>query len=136
MTVYATVANLNNHLPVAQRVDTGSATAVAEAERLLARASRTVDRAVRAQYPTDDNGAPTIAEVTNALRDATVAQYEQWIEVGEHNDIDGLAGSHIAVAGYTGGRAPRIAPRAFDVLHLAGLTEPVRVAEAPLPEEP
>ena len=136
MTVYATVANLNAYLPVGQRVDTGNAAAVAEAERLLARASRTVDRAVRAQYPTDDNGAPTIAELTAALRDATCAQYEQWLEVSEANEIDGLAGSQIAVAGYSGPRAPRIAPRAFDVLHLVGLTEPVRVAEAPLPEEP
>lgn len=136
MTVYATVAELNAYLPAAQVVATGDAAAVTEANRLLARASRMVDRAVRAQYPTNDAGAPAIAELAVALREATCAQYEQWLEVDEANDIDGLAGSQIAVSGYSGPRAPRLAPRAFDVLHAVGLTEPVRVAEAPLPEEP
>ncbi len=130
MTAYATVTHLNAHLPVAQQVDTEDDDAVAEAERLLARASELVDAAVRARYAVDTDGDPTDATVIVALRDATVRQYEAWLEVGEANDIDGLAGAQVAVDGYSGPRAPRIAPRAYDVLKLYGLTQPVAWASS------
>lgn len=96
-------------------------TAVTGADRLLARASELMDVTVTASYSVDADGIPTNAEVAAALRDAACAQVEQWVEVGESNDIDGLAGSDISVSGYTGKRAPLLAPRAARILHAAGL---------------
>ncbi len=136
MTAYATLAELNAHLPAAQAVATSGA-AANEATRLLTRASELVDDAIRAPYAVDDAGLPTDATVTSALRLAVCAQYEQWIEVGEENAIDGLAGTQIAVAGYSGGRAPRLAPRAVAALRTANLLQPIALAQPgyPLPEE-
>ena len=128
--VYATVTQLNAHLPAAQAVDTNDATELAEANRLLARASELVDSVVRARYAVDTADAPTDATIAAALTLAVCAQYEQWIEVGEANAIDGLAGTQIAVSGYSGGRAPAVAPRAMAALKAAGLLQPVALAES------
>lgn len=92
--------------------------------RLLARASELVDGAVRQPYTTDDDGLATDADIAAALRDATCAQVEQWIEVGEENAIDGLAGTPRSVGG--GVRAPELSPRALRILLNAGLVQPAR----------
>jgi hypothetical protein len=110
---YATSADLTAWLP--------DGTVVADAERLLRRASELVDDVVRRPYGTDDSGIPTDADIAEALRDACCAQVEQWLEVGEANDVDGLAGDQVSVTGYSGHRAPRLAPRALRILRNAGL---------------
>lgn len=99
-------------------------TVPADAARLLVRASALIDGTVRGQYTVDTAGIPTDADIAQALADAVCAQVEQWIEVGEHNDIDGLAGQQTSVSGYSGPRAPRLAPRALDALANAGLVAP------------
>lgn len=95
-------------------------TVVEDPERLLARASIEVDGAVRARFEVDpDTGLARDPEIAKALSDATCAQVEQWVEVGEENAIDGLAGTPRALgAGY---RAPQVAPRALRILANAGL---------------
>lgn len=68
--VYATVAEL--------AAFTGRP-APDNAERLLARASRLVDAAMKAAvYETDASGSPTVPEVRQAFRDATCAQADVW----------------------------------------------------------
>lgn len=94
---------------------------VEESERLRRRASELIDSVIRTPYRLTDDGLPHDETIAAALRDACCAQVEQWLEVGEHNDIDGLAGSHISVTGYSGPRAPSIAPRALRILSGAGL---------------
>lgn len=92
--------------------------------RLLLRASELVDGAVRQPYTTDDDGLATDTDIAAALRDATCAQVEQWVEVGEENAVDGLAGTQRSVGG--GVRAPELAPRALRILLNAGLVQPAR----------
>lgn len=92
-----------------------------EAIRLLTRASSLVDRVVRVPYDVDDDGIPTDADVAQVLADAVCAQVEQWLEVGEENDVDGRAGTQVSAQGFTGQRAPRLAPRTADALLSAGL---------------
>ena len=135
MPTYATVDELNDYLPAALAVDTEDDDEVAEAVRLLARASELVDDRVRARYSVDTEGAPNDATIAAALRDATVRQYEHWIEVDEANAIDGLAVTPLAVAGYTGQRAPALWPRAAAVLKLHGLHLPVALGESLPPED-
>lgn len=93
-----------------------------DALRQLRRASAKVDLAVRQPYDVDVDGAATDPDVAAALRDAVCAQVEQWVEVGEENSIDGLAGTARATGG--GVRAPDLAPRALEILLLAGLVQP------------
>lgn len=95
--------------------------APADADRLLLRASELIDAQVVAAFDTDDNGIPTDAEIAAVLSDAACAQVEMWLEVGEANDVDGLAGSAVNVGGYSGRRAPRVSPRALDLLREGGL---------------
>lgn len=121
MVAHATPEDLTDWLPE-------STPTVEDAERLLLRASELVDSVVRAAYSVGPTGAPTDVTVTVALRDATCAVVEAWLEVGEENDVDGLAGSQIAVTGYSGPRAPSVPPRAARILTTAGLTQ---VAAAP-----
>lgn len=127
MTVsYATTAEVIAWLPADQTPD-------GDLARLIKRASELVDSYVRAEYPVDTTGAPTGDDVTEALRDAVCAQIEQWCEVSEANSIDGLAGTQISVDGYSGPRAPDLAPRAHGILKNAGLLSPVSLARGPLP---
>ena len=114
MTAYATQAELISFLP--------EGTAVPDAARLLARASELLDATVLAPFAIDTvTLLPTDTDVAAAMRDACCAVVEAWLEVGEENDVDGLAGTQIAVTGYTGPRAPSLAPRAFRILQNAGL---------------
>lgn len=94
---------------------------VSDADRLLERASELIDSVIRAPFALDDDGLPADADVATSLANAACAQVEQWLEVGEENDIDGLAGDQIAVTGFSGHRAPALAPRAFRFLQAAGL---------------
>ena len=124
---YATHQDLVDWLPSSIQVDAG------ESARLRARASTLIDRAVLARYELDDvTGLPTDASIAKALSDATCAQLEQWFEVGEENDIDGLAGTQISVTGYSGKRAPRLAPRAADILVVNGLRDSQWLDNVPL----
>lgn len=87
----------------------------ADIDRLLARASARVRS--RIVQPIDSDNDTHV----DALRDATCAVVEAWVEVGEANDIDGLAGTQISVTGYSGTRAWALCPRAEDALTVAGL---------------
>ena len=127
MTVsYATPAEVSDWL--------GDVTVPADLTRLIKRASELIDAKVRATYPVDTTGAPTDTVVDDALRDAVCAQIEQWCEVDESNSIDGLAGGQISVDGYSGKRAPDLAPRAYHILKVHGLLGPVPVATSATPE--
>jgi len=98
------------------------ASAPADGDRLLLRASELIDDALIAPFCIDEaTQLPTDTDIAAALRDAACAVVEQWIEVGEANDIDGLAGASVAVGSFQGQRAPRISPRALGVLRSAGL---------------
>jgi hypothetical protein len=113
---YATPADLQTFVSAATWAE------ITEPDRQLRRASEEIDDVVRLAYEIDVDGLPTDTDVAEVLREATCAQVEAWVEVGEENDIDGLAGSHITVTGYSGQRAPRLAPRALRILRVAGLT--------------
>lgn len=111
---YATEADLTAFLPAGTVVD--------DADRLLARASELLDGTVLTPFAVDsETDLPTDEEVAAAMRDACCAVVEQWLEVGEENDVDGLAGTQVSLTGYSGQRAPSIAPRAFRILQTAGL---------------
>lgn len=114
MTVaYATTAQLATWLGTQGTPDAG---------RLLERASELIDETVRAPFAVSAvTNLPTDPDVAAALRDATCAVVEAWLEVGESNDVDGLAGQQIAVQGYSGPRAPTVPPRAVRALNTAGL---------------
>lgn len=94
-----------------------------EAEHLLARASDLVDEKVVAWYAVDGAGLPVETEVRNALRDATCAQVEQWLSVGEDNDVDGYPrDTGVGTNGVSlSARPSRLAPRARAQLNKAGL---------------
>lgn len=95
----------------------------ADTDRVLKRASEVVADAVTSGYTVDDAGNPRVATVRDALRDATCAQVEQWLEVGEENDIAGLApDASTHVGGLSLSRLPTIlAPRAHRILRAEGL---------------
>lgn len=95
----------------------------ADAPRLLARASEVIAEAVTTGYSVDLDGNPYDTTVADALRNATCAQVEQWMEVGEENDI---AGYHRSTAVSTQGLSlaglpASLAPRARRILRAAGL---------------
>jgi hypothetical protein len=96
--------------------------APADAERLLERASELLDSIVVASFAVDpETKLPTDADTAAALRDACCAVVEFWREVGEENDVDGLAGTPVSTGGYSGRRAPANSPRAIRILRQAGL---------------
>jgi hypothetical protein len=120
-TSYATPAELANWLPAEKLEEVGEG----DADRLLARATDLIDSKVVFPYRVDDmTKLPVDAGVAAAMRDACCAQVEFWIEVGEENDIDGLAGTPVNVAGYSGRRPPTLGPRALQILRNAGLFAP------------
>ncbi len=118
MSAYATLAELATFVGSTP----SDAASQAIAERMLERASELMDGVVVAAFEVDSvTELPTDVEVAAALRDATCAQVEQWLEVGESNDVDGLAGTAVSVGGYAGRRAPSVSPRALRILRNAGL---------------
>jgi hypothetical protein len=62
------------------------------AEHLLDRATELIDEHIVSTYDIDDD------DVKAALADATCAQVEFWLEVGEEHDVSGQRGQ-ISVAG-------------------------------------
>lgn len=114
MTVaYATEEQLEAYLP--------AGTTVSDAARLLARASEVLDDNIRGTFALGEDGLPSDTDTATSLADACCAQVEFWLEVGEENDIDSLAGTQITVPGYTGPRAVVLAPRALRFLQAARL---------------
>lgn len=113
-TAYATDSQLDAWLP-------DGVTAPTDTDRQLVRASELIDSTVRQPFTLDDDGLPTDPDIASVLADAVCAQVEQWIEVGVDNDIDGLAGQQVSVAGFSGKRAPELCPRAYRILKVAGL---------------
>jgi hypothetical protein len=93
-----------------------------EVTRWLERASDVVDELTcRASFDCDEFGNATDPDLAAALSTATCAVVEQWLEVGEENDVDGLAGTQVSVTGFSGMRAPAVGPRALRPLRRAGL---------------
>lgn len=113
LVAYATAAQLSAYLP------TGTALPD-DANRLLRRASETVDDFVLAAYSLDTTGLARDADVREALVQAACAQVEFWMEVGEEHDVDGIRGG-LSVPGATYESPPTLAPRARSVLTRAGL---------------
>lgn len=118
MTAYATLAELGTFTGSAPS-DEASQTI---AERMLERASELLDDVVVAAFAVDSvTELPTDAGIAAAMSDACCAQVEFWLEVGEESDVDGLAASDVSIGGYSGKRAPVVAPRALRILRSAGL---------------
>ena len=112
---YATTDELETYLG-------SSRSAPTDAERLLTRASETIDSLVTRPFAVDaTTKLPTDEGVAATMRDACCAVVEFWMEVGEENDIDGLAGTPISTGGYSGLRAPANSVRAIRILRKAGL---------------
>jgi hypothetical protein len=95
-----------------------------EVDRMLLRASQVVSRHVlghREARSAIDGTADLPEAYSLPLRDATLAQAEFWLEVGEEHDVVGLTG-HVQTGRLTISKLPhRLAPRASDVLREAGL---------------
>lgn len=96
--------------------------------RMLKRASLAVSKAtMTAVYDVDADGLPEDDQVAEALRDATCAQVEAWLasgdELGQAESYDSVQIGSVRLTGKSaailGGQS--LAPRAADVLHLAGL---------------
>ena len=116
MNAHATAQQLTAYLPSGVSVSSG------EAARLLARASERIDYWTKTPYNIDaTTGLATYEPYATALANATCALVEQWLEVGEDNDIDGRAATQTGVNGFSGTRAPSTAPRAIMYLVNAGL---------------
>ncbi len=124
---YATLADLANWL---------NAPPVSGDDRLLQRASELLDAAlVATRYTVDGSGNPTDAINIAALRDAACAQVESWKATGDERGDLGqwqemtlgpaklvrrLSSRSGSLAGSGTGSA-RLAPRAQEILHVAGL---------------
>lgn len=90
----------------------------ADIERLIARASRLVDRMTLGRIDL------TIAEHVAAASEAVCAQVEYWGENNEETEFEGAVRSRAAgkvTTIYAGDGNPRLAPRAYDALLAAGL---------------
>lgn len=118
MTAYADVADLEAFLGRAVPGETPPDSA----QRMLERASELLDSIVVRPFAVDAvSGLPEDEDVGATLRAACCAQVEAWLEVGEMNDVDGLAGTQVSVGSYSGTRAPVVAPRALRILKNAAL---------------
>lgn len=130
MRVYATPADLTDY--------TGEA-APANAEQLLARASRMLEAQVfrLCWYEADDTtGLPTNTLVSEAFRDAVCAQAEWWDDVGDVTGASAAGWGHVEIGTVRLGRsltttsaqdspARQIAPGVWDALGNADLTPDV-----------
>lgn len=127
MQPFATVADLAGQSPgqVAPWLTADQLAMIAGDEaRILARATEVVAEHVTTGWALDTAGNPADADVKTALRDATCAQVEQWLEVGEENDVAGYSrATSMGSNGLNLSSLPSIlAPRARRALRLAGLT--------------
>jgi hypothetical protein len=92
------------------------------ADRVLARATELIGWASFGTYTVDSlTGLPVLATVVDALRDATCAQVEQWLEVGEESDIGGWDQDTTKIT------SP-IAPRAIRILTAEGILNAAALA--------
>lgn len=114
MTVYATAVEL--------AVFTGVA-APADADRLLARASEVVDEATygAAASAWADPLPDPVTEDQQAIKDATCAQVEFWMAVGEAHDVEGVRGGVTTGAVHIDRLPGTLALRAQRRLFRAGL---------------
>ena len=124
MTTYATSAQL--------LAFTGAATAPADADRLLLRASEVIDQALRtAIYDVDaTTGIPTDAATAAVFADATCAQVEFWLASDEEDDVLGpvqsltLSGLSVTYGAGKDRVSPTyLAPRAHRILNNHGLRD-------------
>lgn len=85
MATYATADELASY--------TGQA-APADAERLLTRASELIDEVTRGRAAAawDDPLPDPVSDDQAAIRDATCAQVEFWMSLGEEHDVEGVRG--------------------------------------------
>lgn len=112
---YADVADLVAALPADSLEDV-------DTDDIIRDACNLIDDKVRAPYPVDaTTKLPTDDTIAEALRDATCAQVQFWLETGVEHDIDGLAGTTYSVPGYSGTRPPVLAPRARRALNRCNL---------------
>jgi len=111
MPVYAETSDLVAMLP-------DGLTAPADATRLLIRASRAIDSALRtAVYAVDDDGVPTDTLLAAALLDATCEQAAWWLETGDEQGVAGTITSAGSGGGpYWSGGVPWLSPAAMDIL--------------------
>lgn len=114
---YATPTQLADYLSAEDAAE------VSEAERVLARASELMDDTLRRPFalnPATD--LPADPKFADALRDATCAQVEYWLEVGESHDTGGMAHKQVSIGHLSmASLPPELAPRAKRTLHAAGL---------------
>ncbi|TFV91404.1 hypothetical protein [Blastococcus sp. CT_GayMR16] len=98
-----------------------------DADRILLRATELIAEHTTTGWTLNTDGDPAVTEVREALRDATCAQVEQWLEVGEENDVAGYSrGAAMGVGGVNLSSLPSIlAPRARRILRLSGLNSAV-----------
>lgn len=128
MNAFATLADLaGDSGRVRWLSDDQLALIAGDEERILMRATEVIADATTTGYYVDGDGNATDSDVIAALRDATCAQCEQWLEVGEENDIAGYSrASTMSVGGVNVSSLPAIlAPRARRILRLAGLMQAV-----------
>lgn len=94
--------------------------APANADRLLQRASSLIDALVVAPYAKRADGTIIDTKVSTALRDATTAQVEWWIQTGDATEASArFESSGKGVSVKSTGR--RLAPQAEDALFIGGL---------------
>lgn len=110
----------------------GATDALTDFDRLALRASEIIDSVVMMPFDIDaTDGLPTgfitvqgnTVTIASIMSDACCAQIEFWQEVGEDNDVDGLAGTDVNVSGYSGKRSPTLAPRAARIIKNAGMIQ-------------
>lgn len=115
---YATSDDLEAYL-----ADSGY-TVPAEPTRILLRASEVVAEATQWMservFFTVDDDHPATAN-TNALRDATCAQVEFWLEVGEEHDVQNSGGSTTISKVQISRQPPKLGLRAYRHLMQVGL---------------
>jgi hypothetical protein len=127
--IYATAADMAAY--------TGT-TAPADADALLAKASRFLDSAVfrLCWYQADSDGLPTNALVTAAFRDAVCAQAAWWDELGDSTGAMGAGWGSVQIGSVNLSRsvtnvaasaspARQIAEEVWDVLRSPDLTPDV-----------
>lgn len=127
--IYATAADMATY--------TGTA-APANADALLAKASRMLDSAVfrLCWYQADSDGLPTNDLVTAAFRDAVCAQVVWWDELGDSTGAMGAGWGSVQIGSVNLSRsvtnvsadaspARQIAPEVWDVLRSPDLTPDV-----------
>lgn len=114
---HATVSQLSSWL-------TTQSSTPDDAERLLQRASECIDEYVLASFDVDDETKlATDSGTAASLADATCAQVEYWLEVGEEHDVDGIGGQIQITGGGSFAAPPELAPRARRILKAAQLMD-------------